>query len=173
MITLENSVNLQPNFPAVDMSDANAQVLSLLISNHEVRTTNFDAVMKSRCAYNAANNVFDLLEHRRVIDDSSRQGIILGAQALIATCHVLNPGLENIHQAPHISQHWGVLSLDPLRAASRFTEASDAFGSDFPHTRDMIEQIAEYTRVSRQGALAGAAIAQQLGSAILDSKKLA
>lgn len=168
--TIFEKIATQQDFPHQDISKANAGILPIVVANSEVLTTYFTAATQHPSVYSRVPDIFDLIAANRELKSLTATGSILGAQALIAISHLLNPNLENQIGIPSTLGWRGILSIDPLKVASTLTEAANDLRLNLPSTAETIEEIASHHRVDTEAALGGAGVVRRFAASVLQIK---
>lgn len=159
LITIEP----QPDFPRVDLTDGNASLLELMLQNTEIRTNSHQLAENTVAPYGPAHQALILMARRHLTQENT-YGIHAGATTLEAITAIVQPHFRE-YDTRKTFQHTVSLSLvDELDEALALLEsAGERFSKEQPNTRDVVLAVAtRYNRTIGKSAILGAALVRQI-----------
>lgn len=163
----EPSIANQPNFPEEDLSYKNERMLYGILTHDELRTSNYMSAARSQSPFRAAADIFDLFEQGHVLDERTTRGFIIGAQAMMAMCHLVNPGLEAQHTQPSTYEVHEVLSKNVSRVLNCLDLHARRTETDTPYVASALEGVTMRNQLGLQAVLSGAGVIRYIGQGML------
>lgn len=163
------TIQPQPDFPRVDLTDDNASMLELLLQNAAIRRDSHTLAESAVAPYRPAHLAIVMMANRYLTPESM-YGIHAGATTLEAIAGMVQPNLRE-YDATAIVRHTVSLSMvDELdEALSLLETAGERFSLEQPNTREVIlAVVSRYDRTLGKSAILGAALVRQIELAAMN-----
>ncbi len=162
MTELITGISLQPNFPREDLTDENADLLELMIANHEIRTSSHEAVERMSWVFRIGHPSI-LFSAAKIYDEDERlTAIHHGVVSFEAITAMVGGNAIVSDIVPTNREASRLLHLEEVELESYIDQAVDGLKYETPRTAEVVHASAARIHTALTSyALLGAAMSRE------------
>ncbi len=157
------SLTPQPDFPRVDLTDDNAELLELMLQNATIRRDSHQLAESAVQPYRPTHQALVMMATRHLTSENA-YGIHAGATTLEAITALVQPHLREYDSNETFRRTISLSLVDELDEALALLEnAGERFSREQPNTREVIlTVVSRYNSSLGKSAILGAALVRQI-----------